>query len=113
MPSETTGRRRFARPVVIAGAAVVFVAALAAVLAGPASRARQPACAVVAHITGRVQTVTTPVLAASYMPIVVQRGIPVRWTLTAGGADLNSCNATLLVPKYGIRRALAPGRTVI
>ena len=113
MPSETTGRRRFARPVVIAGAAVVFVAALAAVLAGPASQARQPPRAAVAHITDGVQTVTTPVLAASYMPIVVQRGIPVRWTLTAGGADLNSCNATLLVPKYGIRRALAPGRTVI
>jgi uncharacterized protein len=93
------------------GAAAI---ALAAVTIGLASRLRPPAgLAAVSRMAGGVQTVTTPVRASAYMPIVVQRGIPVRWTLTAGRNDLNSCNATIVVPKYGIRRTLAPGRTVI
>jgi uncharacterized protein len=106
------GRGRFARLALFIGAAAVVV--LGVVIIGPAFRARSPAgSAAIARISGGAQTVTTPVRATAYMPIVVQRGIPVRWILTAGQADLTSCNATIVVPRYGIRRALAPGRTVI
>jgi hypothetical protein len=53
------------------------------------------------------------VLASSYQPFVVQAGLPVRWTIEVKAEDLNGCNNALIVPAYGIRKRLAPGKNVV
>ena len=72
-----------------------------------------PDGAAVARVSGGAQEVTTRVLASSYQPFVVQAGLPVRWTIEVKPEDLNGCNNALVVPAYGIRKKLAPGKNVV
>ncbi|HEX9059324.1 MAG TPA: sulfite exporter TauE/SafE family protein, partial [Clostridia bacterium] len=68
----------------------------------------------IAKIEGNVQTVSTKLDSGSYSPIVVQKGIPVRWTITAAKSDLNGCNNKINIPQYNIEnKALVPGDNVI
>ncbi|HEX3044166.1 MAG TPA: heavy metal transporter, partial [Bacillota bacterium] len=48
-----------------------------------------------------------------YQPFVVQKGIPVRWTIKAKAEDLNGCNNPVTIPKYNIQKKLVPGDNVI
>ena len=67
----------------------------------------------VAKVVGNYQEVRTTVESGDYHPFIVQKGIPVRWTVSAKAADLNGCNNPLTVPQYGIRKTLVPGDNLI
>lgn len=59
------------------------------------------------------QAVQSDVFSSSYEPIIVQKGFPVRWTITVKAEDLNGCNNPITVPSYGIRQQLVPGENII
>ncbi|HCC07199.1 MAG TPA: heavy metal transporter [Clostridiales bacterium] len=67
----------------------------------------------VARVEGNVQFVNTTMDGGRYTPIVVQKGIPVKWTITATSADLNGCNNPVTIPKYNIEKRLVVGDNVI
>jgi sulfite exporter TauE/SafE/copper chaperone CopZ len=67
----------------------------------------------VAKVIGNYQEVRTTVESGEYHPFIVQKGIPVRWTVSAKAEDLNGCNNPLTVPQYGIRKRLVPGDNLI
>ena len=67
----------------------------------------------VAKLVGGFQEVRTTVDSGQYHPFIVQKGIPVRWTVSAKAEDLNGCNNPLTVPQYGIRKQLVPGDNLI
>jgi sulfite exporter TauE/SafE/copper chaperone CopZ len=67
----------------------------------------------VAKVIGDYQEVRTTVDSGDYHPLIVQKGIPVRWTVSAKAEDLNGCNNPLTVPQYGIRKQLSPGDNLI
>ena len=67
----------------------------------------------VATLSGGYQAVRTTVRSSSYQPFIVQKGVPVRWTVSVKPEDLNSCNSPLTVPEYGIRKRLVPGDNLI
>lgn len=67
----------------------------------------------VATIKGNLQEVTTTLESGRYQPFVVQKGIPVRWTIRAKAEDLNGCNNPITIPKYNIQKKLVPGDNVI
>lgn len=67
----------------------------------------------VAKIEGNVQTITTKMQSGSYSPIIVQKGIPVKWTIQAESKDLNGCNNPVTIPKYNIQKKLVPGDNLI
>lgn len=60
-----------------------------------------------------VQIITSGLSSGRYDPIVVQKGIPVRWTLQAEAGDLNGCNNSIIIQKYGIQKKLQIGDNVI
>lgn len=67
----------------------------------------------VAKIEGNVQVVTTNLDSGRYAPIVVQKGIPVKWNMKADAQNINGCNETLTIPKYDIQVKLVPGDNII
>jgi sulfite exporter TauE/SafE/copper chaperone CopZ len=67
----------------------------------------------VAKVIGGYQEVRTTVESGDYHPFIVQKGIPVRWIVSAKAEDLNGCNNPLTVPQYGIRKQLVPGDNLI
>lgn len=67
----------------------------------------------VSKIEGNVQMITTTLDSGSYTPFIVQKGIPVKWTIKANKSDLTSCNGILTVPRYGIQKKLVPGNNLI
>lgn len=67
----------------------------------------------VAKIENGVQTVSIDLKSGRYTPIVVQKGIPVRFIINADDGSLNGCNNAILIPKYNIQKKLEPGANVI
>lgn len=67
----------------------------------------------IATIEGGIQVVTTTLQSRSYTPIVVQRGIPVKWTIKADASNLNGCNNPVTIPKYNLQKKLVPGENII
>jgi sulfite exporter TauE/SafE len=67
----------------------------------------------VARIRDGVQTVETRMESGRYYPLIVQKGVPVHWTVSAKSYELNGCNNPLTVPQYGIRKRLVPGDNLI
>ena len=67
----------------------------------------------VAKVEDGVQIVTTGLSSGRYEPIVVQKGIPVKWVIQAENGDINGCNNSIIVPKLGLRKKLAEGDNVI
>ncbi|MCX7922434.1 MAG: sulfite exporter TauE/SafE family protein [Clostridia bacterium] len=80
---------------------------------GVAMAASSAGASNVAKIEGDVQIVTTKMEAGTYTPIVVQKGIPVKWTIKAEKSDLNGCNNPITIPKYDIQKKLVPGDNII
>jgi uncharacterized protein len=66
-----------------------------------------------ASIEGDTQVVTTGLSSGQYEPIVVQKGIPVKWIIQAEQGDINGCNNSIIVQKYGIQKNLKVGDNVI
>lgn len=78
------------------------------------SSTTQPTASGIAKVHGNVQTVSIKLESGRYSPIVVQKGVPVKWTITATKEDLNGCNNRINVPEYGIEnKQLVPGDNVI
>ncbi len=73
----------------------------------------QTASTSIAEIKDDVQVVTTTMESGRYTPIIVQKGIPVKWTIKADARDLNGCNNPVTIPEYGIEKTLQPGDNVI
>lgn len=67
----------------------------------------------ISKIEGNIQTVTTNLKAGSYTPIIVQKGIPLRWTIIAEKENLNECNNAITIPKLNISKKLSVGENVI
>lgn len=67
----------------------------------------------IAKVENGVQVVTTEMEAGSYTPIVVQKGIPVKWTIKVDEEDLNGCNNPVTIPKYNLQKKLVPGDNLI
>ena len=67
----------------------------------------------IARISGEVQTVTTTMASGQYTPFVVQKGIPLQWTIQAAAADLNGCNNPLTIPSLHRQIKLVPGSNLI
>ncbi len=67
----------------------------------------------IATIEGNVQNITTGLSSGRYEPIVVQKGIPVKWTIQAEKGDINGCNNAIVIQKLGIQKKLAIGDNVI
>lgn len=66
-----------------------------------------------AKIEGHVQKVATSIKSDSYPPIIVQRGIPVQWTIHADEDQLNECNNEITIPKFKIDMKLQEGDNLI
>ena len=66
-----------------------------------------------ATVTDGVQTVATTLDQGIYKPIVVQTGIPVKWTITAKDGDLSSCNNKMVIRSYGVEKQLNVGENVV
>ena len=67
----------------------------------------------IAKIENGVQLVTTEMKSGNYAPIVVEKGIPVKWTIKADESELNGCNNPVTIPKYNIVKELVPGDNII
>ena len=67
----------------------------------------------VAKIEDGVQFVTTEIQSGRYAPIVVQKDVPVKWTIKADKSELNGCNNPVTIPKYNIVKELIPGENII
>lgn len=66
-----------------------------------------------AVVSDGVQTVATTLDNGIYNPIIVQKGIPVKWTITANDGDLSSCNNRMLIRDYNVEKKLIVGENVI
>lgn len=112
--------RRFKGGLMVAGA--VLVVFLGVVMFGnglslsgvqaPALAADKPIGSV-AQIVNGIQLVSSKVLANSYEPIIVQKGIPVRWTLQADKANINGCNNRIIIPSLKKERKIEAGSNVV
>ena len=60
-----------------------------------------------------VQRVTAKLNIVAYPSIIVQRDIPVEFTLSAAPDSIDECNEWILLPDYGIERRLALGDNVL
>ena len=67
----------------------------------------------IASIDGDVQTVYTELSPGRYEPIVVEKGVPVRWIINAEQKSINGCNNEIVVPDYDLIIGLMPGENVI
>ncbi len=67
----------------------------------------------ISTIKGDVQLITTKMESGNYIPIIVEKNIPVKWTIIADESDLNGCNNPVTIPKYNIRQTLVPGENAI
>ncbi len=79
----------------------------------PALTPKPTASVAMAQVRGDHQEVRTTVESGEYHPFIVQKGIPVRWTVSVKAEDLNGCNNPLTVPQYGIRKQLVPGDNLV
>ncbi len=66
-----------------------------------------------AVLEGSSQVVESAVTPYGYEPIVVQKGIPVEWRLSAGPGDITGCNNAIIVREYGIEQPLDDGITTV
>jgi sulfite exporter TauE/SafE len=66
-----------------------------------------------AVLNQNVQNVTTEIQDDSYEPIIVQKGIPVRWTIKVKKEHLNECNNKIIVSKFKIEKKLEEGDNII
>lgn len=66
-----------------------------------------------AVIKNGVQLVTTTLKSGRYEPIVVQKGIPVKWTIKAPDGSINGCNNSIIIQKFNLQKNLRQGDNII
>lgn len=69
--------------------------------------------ATVAVLKGDVQEVAIDLQSGAYAPIMVQKGIPVRFNIRAEKENINSCNGTVVIPEYNLQATLKPGDNIL
>lgn len=67
----------------------------------------------IARIKDGVQWVTTDLEPGSYSPIVVEKGLPVKWIIRVEKGDLNGCNNPLTIPQLNRKEVLEEGDNLI
>lgn len=67
----------------------------------------------IAKIQAGVQTVSIELQSNKYAPIVVQKGIPVKFIINAKQENINGCNNTIVIPKYKVEEELKAGENII
>lgn len=67
----------------------------------------------VSTIENGVQTITTRLKNGRYIPIVVQKGIPVKWIINVEKGELNGCNNPISIPEFKMTKKLAIGDNLI
>ncbi|TFG64110.1 MAG: heavy metal transporter [Spirochaetales bacterium] len=67
----------------------------------------------VARLESGEQLVQSDVFSSYYEPIIVQAGVPVRWTITVKAEDLNGCNNPITIPSLNIKKQLNAGENII
>ena len=67
----------------------------------------------VAVIKDGYQEVTTRFTNGRYQQIVVQKGIPVKWTIVIEQGDLNGCNRAIDISTYNITKDLSYGDNLV
>ncbi|MBO6002949.1 MAG: sulfite exporter TauE/SafE family protein, partial [Mailhella sp.] len=90
--------------------------ALTGITAGPqltASPAGERAPGARAVVRDGRQEVVSQADFGSYEPIIVQKGLPVAWTLVMPEGRLIGCNNEIVVPEFGIRKKLAEGKNTM
>jgi len=70
-----------------------------------------PSDASIAISDGTSQRVVTEIEPMAFHPIVVQRGLPVAWTIRARRENLNEHSSTFSIPDLGVKKTLEPGDT--
>lgn len=61
-------------------------------------------------INGNMQEITTNIY--EYPSLIVQKNIPIRWTIVADEQNLNSCNNEIVIPKLNISKKLELGENI-
>jgi sulfite exporter TauE/SafE/copper chaperone CopZ len=110
--------KRFAHTVLKVSAMLVLVLGIATLgrgmsLSGARVRVVPEKAKSIARIEGDVQVIQTELESNRYAPLIVQKGIPVRWTINARESSLNGCNNPVTIPDYDMVRRLVPGSNVI
>lgn len=67
----------------------------------------------VAVVKNDIQDVSIDLKSRSYAPIVVQKGIPVKFNVKATKESINGCNGTIIIPEFNIEKTLVPGDNII
>lgn len=80
---------------------------------GPALAAAGNGTAAVAVIKDGVQEVTIDLKSSSYAPIIVQKGIPVKFNIRAGEGEINGCNGSVIIPDYNVQKSLKAGDNIL
>lgn len=101
------GAAMFGRGMALAGYAMPFASGLSGVSAAASVQGAT------AELIDGVQVVTTSLESGRYMPIVVQKGIPVQWNIRAEARDINGCNNKIIIPEYNLEIPLKPGDNII
>lgn len=71
------------------------------------------ATAQTAKVDSNAQEIVTQLEPDSYPTLVVQKGVPVKWTMVADNKNLNSCNNEIIIPSLNISKPLNIGDNVI
>jgi plastocyanin domain-containing protein len=65
------------------------------------------------RIESGVQLVNSTLAGGRYPAIIVQAGIPVKWTINAPQGSINGCNNRMIIREYGIQHSFKTGDNVI
>lgn len=66
-----------------------------------------------ATIDENIQTVSIKLASDSFAQIIVQRDIPVKWTIKVDASHLNECNNVIDIPKFKIEKKLVEGDNLV
>lgn len=66
-----------------------------------------------ATLRGGIQEVEISLDYRAYAPIVVQKGVPVKFNIKASEETINGCNGTIIIPELNIQKTLVPGDNII
>ena len=67
----------------------------------------------IAKIDGNVQTVSIELGSNKYQPVIVQKGIPVKFIINAEQDNLNGCNNPMVISQFDIEKKLTADENVI
>lgn len=67
----------------------------------------------IAKIDQGIQVVTTGLSSGQYEPIIVQKGVPVKWIIQAEDGQINGCNNSIIIPQYSMQKNLEAGDNII